>query len=94
MRLSNHEWDCYSPSPRILSNFPTHFMSPQALALVTSVSYAGALICSRLGLRYSTPTTVTLVSILIQNLVLWTAVLFVSGIPPVSWVSVTLFVIV
>src|SRR5262245_43007300 len=29
-------------------------MSPQALALVTSVSYAGALICSRLGLKYST----------------------------------------
>ena len=69
-------------------------MSPQALALVTSVSYAGALICSRLGLKYSTPTTVTLVSILIQNLVLWTAVFFLLGIPPVSWVSVTLFVIV
>lgn len=69
-------------------------MSPQVLALITSISYAGALICSRLGLRYSTPTTVTLVSILVQNLVLWTAVFFVSGIPPVSWVSVTLFVIV
>ena len=69
-------------------------MSPQALALVTSVSYAGALICSRLGLKYSTPTTVTLVSILVQNLVLWTAVFCLSGIPPVSWVSVTLFAIV
>jgi drug/metabolite transporter, DME family len=69
-------------------------MSPQALALVTSISYAGALICSRLGLKYSTPTTVTLVSILVQNLVLWTAVFFLSGIPPVSWVSVTLFGIV
>jgi DME family drug/metabolite transporter len=69
-------------------------MTPQALALVTSISYAGALICSRLGLKYSTPTTVTLVSILVQNLVLWTAVFFLSGIPPVSWVSVTLFGIV
>ena len=69
-------------------------MSPQALALVTSISYAGALICSRLGLKYSTPTTVTLVSILVQNLVLWTSVFFLSGIPPVSWVSVTLFGIV
>ncbi len=49
-------------------------MSPQALALVTSVSYAVALVCSRLGLKYSTPTTVTLVSILVQNVVLWTAV--------------------
>jgi drug/metabolite transporter, DME family len=69
-------------------------MSPQALALVTSVSYAGALICSRLGLKYSTPTTVTLVSILVQNLVLWTAVFFLTGVPPVSWVSITLFGIV
>src|SRR5215475_7607038 len=69
-------------------------MSPQALALVTSVSYAGALICSRLGLKYSTPTTVTLVSILVQNLVLWTAVFCLSGIHSVPWVSVTLFAIV
>jgi len=69
-------------------------MSPQALALVTSVSYAMALVCSRLGLKYSTPTTVTLVSILVQNAVLWTAVSFLTGIPPVSWVSVSLFCIV
>jgi drug/metabolite transporter (DMT)-like permease len=69
-------------------------MSPQALALVTSVSYAVALVCSRLGLKYSTPTTITLISILVQNLVLWTAVFFLTGIPPVSWVSVSLFLIV
>jgi drug/metabolite transporter (DMT)-like permease len=66
-------------------------MSPQVLALITSISYATALICSRLGLRYSTPTTVTLVSILVQNVVLWTAVFIFTGIPPVSWVSVGLF---
>src|SRR5262245_21448922 len=69
-------------------------MSPQVLALVTSVSYAMALVCSRLGLKYSTPTTVTLVSILIQNVVLWTAVFFLTGIPRVSWISVVLFGIV
>jgi drug/metabolite transporter, DME family len=69
-------------------------MSPQAIALTTSVSYAGALICSRLGFRYSTPTTVTLVSILVQNVALWTAVFVLTGIPPVSWVSVGLFCIV
>jgi drug/metabolite transporter, DME family len=56
-------------------------MSPQILALITSVCYAGALVCSRLGLKYSTPTTVTLVSILVQNLVLWTAVFLLTGIP-------------
>jgi drug/metabolite transporter, DME family len=69
-------------------------MSPQVLALVTSISYAMALVCSRLGLKYSTPTTVTLVSILIQNVVLWTAVFFLTGIPRVSWISVALFGIV
>jgi DME family drug/metabolite transporter len=69
-------------------------MSPQVLALITAVSYAGALVCSRLGLRYSTPTTVTLVSILVQNVVLWTAVFLLAGIPPVSWVSVGLFCVV
>jgi drug/metabolite transporter, DME family len=69
-------------------------MSPQALALITSISYAGALVCSRLGLRYSTPTTVTLVSVLIQNVTLWTAVFALSGIPSVSWISVGLFAIV
>ena len=69
-------------------------MSPQALALVTSVSYAAALISSRRGLRYSTPTTVTLVSILVQNVVLWPAVFLVTGVPFVSWISAGLFGIV
>ena len=69
-------------------------MSPQLLALITSISYAGALVCSRLGLKYSTPTTVTLVSILVQNLGLWTAVFALTGIPPVSWIFVSLFGIV
>src|SRR5215471_7223246 len=69
-------------------------MSPQALALVTSISYAAALICSRRGLRYSTPTTVTLISILVQNVVLWPATFLLTGIPPVSWISVGLFGIV
>jgi drug/metabolite transporter, DME family len=69
-------------------------MSPQILALITSICYAGALISSRIGLRYSTPTTVTLVSILAQNLLLWTAVFVWTGIPAVSWISVSLFGVV
>jgi len=69
-------------------------MSSQAHALVTSISYAAALICSRRGLRYSTPTTVTLISILVQNVVLWPATFLLTGIPPVSWISVGLFGIV
>jgi drug/metabolite transporter (DMT)-like permease len=69
-------------------------MSAQLLAFFTSIGYAGALVSSRLGLKYSTTTTVTLVSILVQNVVLWTAVFLLGGIPIVSWISVGLFCIV
>lgn len=69
-------------------------MSPQLFALLTSMAYAAALVSSRLGLKYSTPTTVTLVSILVQNAALWTAVFILGGIPPVSQVAIGLFCIV
>jgi uncharacterized membrane protein len=69
-------------------------MSPQLLAFITAIFYAGALVSSRLGLKYSTPDTVTLVSILVQNLMLWSAVSFTGGIPKVSWVAVAIFCVV
>jgi DME family drug/metabolite transporter len=69
-------------------------MSPQLLAVLTSIWYAGALVSSRRGLQYSTPTTVTLVSILVQNVTLWGAVFMLGGIPDVSWVAVWIFCIV
>jgi uncharacterized membrane protein len=69
-------------------------MSPQLLASITAIFYAGALVSSRLGLKYSTPDTVTLVSILVQNLMLWSAVSFTGGIPKVSWVAVAIFCVV
>lgn len=69
-------------------------MSPQLLALFCSMSYAGALVSSRLGLQYSTPTTVTLVSILVQNLALWTAVFLSGGIPAVAPIAIGLICIV
>ncbi len=69
-------------------------MSPQLLALITAVSYAVALVSSRVGLKYSTPDTVTLVSILVQNLTLWPAVFLTSGIPEVSGRAVGIFCIV
>jgi drug/metabolite transporter (DMT)-like permease len=68
--------------------------APQLLALLCSISYAGALISSRLGLRYSTPTTVTLVSILVQNSTLWAAVALTGGIPAVAPLAVGLICIV
>lgn len=68
--------------------------SAQILAFFTSIWYAGALVLSRLGLRYSTPDTVTLVSILVQNVTLWSAVYWTGGIPNVSGVAVGIFCIV
>ncbi len=69
-------------------------MSPQFLAFITAVSYAVALVSSRRGLLYSTPDTVTLVSILVQNITLWSAVFLTGGVPHVSWVAVGIFCIV
>jgi drug/metabolite transporter, DME family len=69
-------------------------MSPQLLASITAILYAGALVSSRIGLKYSTPDTVTLVSIMVQNVTLWSAVYLTGGIPKVSWVAVGIFCIV
>jgi drug/metabolite transporter, DME family len=66
----------------------------QCFALSTAICYAAALVSSRLGLRSSTPDTVTLVSILVQNVTLWSAVFLTGGIPTVSWVAVGIFCIV
>jgi DME family drug/metabolite transporter len=69
-------------------------MSPQLLASITAICYAVALVSSRLGLKYSTPDTVTLVSILVQNVTLWSAVYLTGGIPSVSGIAVAIFCIV
>ncbi len=69
-------------------------MSPQLLASITAIFYAGALVSSRLGLKYSTPDTVTLVSILVQNVTLWSAVFVTGGIPKVSGIAVAIFCVV
>lgn len=69
-------------------------MSPQFLAFITAICYAAALVSSRRGLQYSTPDTVTLVSILVQNISLWSVVFLTGGVPNVSWVAVGIFCIV
>jgi drug/metabolite transporter (DMT)-like permease len=66
----------------------------QVLALITSVFYAAALVSARGGLSYSNPTTVTLVSILMQNVLLWTAVFFSGGAHAVPLAGVLLFTLV
>lgn len=69
-------------------------MPAQLIALLTALTYASALISSRRGLRHSTPTTVTLVSIIVQNATLWSAVFLSGGIPQVSWIAIALFCVV
>ena len=69
-------------------------MSPQLLAFITAISYASALVSARRGLEYSTPTTVTLVSILMQNLLLWSAVFLTGGVHAVPFEGVLLFSLV
>jgi drug/metabolite transporter, DME family len=66
----------------------------QLLALICSVFYASALVSARAGMRYSTPTTVTLVSILMQNLLLWSAIFVTGGIHSVPVAGVLLFTLV
>src|ERR1041385_2910757 len=66
----------------------------QLLALICSVFYASALVSARAGLRYSTPATVTLVSIVIQNLLLWSAIFIIGGLHPVPLSGILLFTLV
>ena len=66
----------------------------QILALITSVFYASALVSARAGMRHSTPTTVTLVSILMQNLLLWSAVFITGGVHAVPLTAILLFTLV
>lgn len=69
-------------------------MTPQLLALATSIFYASALVSARRGLRYSTPATVTCVSVVVQVVTLWTALLVTGGIHRVSSTAVLLFTFV
>ena len=66
----------------------------QVFAFITSIFYASALVSARVGMRYSTPTTVTLVSILMQNLILWSAVFATGGIHAVPLSGILLFTLV
>ena len=65
----------------------------QVIALCASLSYACVLVTSRRGMQYSTPKTVTLISLIVHTASLWTAVLFTGGIPPVDTVAVYVFIV-
>jgi drug/metabolite transporter (DMT)-like permease len=69
--------------------FPS--IPPQLIALGAALSYAISGIAARRGMRYSTPITVTLVSMAVHAVTLWGAVLLTGGIPSVSWWVLFLF---
>jgi drug/metabolite transporter, DME family len=65
----------------------------QLIALAAALSYAISGIAAKRGLRYSTPITVTLVSVAIHATGLWIALLIFRGVPMVSWWVFFLFVL-
>jgi DME family drug/metabolite transporter len=65
----------------------------QLIALTAALSYAISGIAAKRGLRYSTPVTVTLVSVAIHAIVLWIALLIFRGVPVLSWWVLFLFVL-
>ncbi len=69
-------------------------MRAQTLALLTSIFYATTLVSARKGLQYSTPITVTSVSVLTQNVLLWGGLFWSGGIPRVAPVAFWIFVLV
>jgi drug/metabolite transporter, DME family len=64
---------------------------PQLIALGAALSYAASGIAAKRGLRYSTPITVTLISVTIHAVTLSAALLLTGGIPAVSWWVLFLF---
>lgn len=67
-------------------------MSPQLIALVSALFYSSTSISARLGLKYSTPITVTCTALAVRTITLWAAVFLTGGIPPVASMAVFLFV--
>ena len=66
---------------------------PQLIALAAALSYAASGISARRGLRYSTPITVTLVSLLIHAFGLGTLLFLITGVPNVPSFVLLLFFI-
>ena len=66
---------------------------PQLIALSASLSYATSGIAAKRGMRYSTPITVTLVSLSIHALGLSSVLLLTTGIPKVTPWALFLFIV-
>jgi len=66
---------------------------PQVIALCASLSYACVLVTSRRGMQFSTPKTVTLISLIVHTVSTWTAVFLTGGVPRVDTVAVYVFIV-
>lgn len=69
-----------------MENFP-----PQLIALAAALSYATSGIAARRGMQHSTPITVTLVSLLVHSVSLWTILLLTRGVPTAPPLALWLF---
>ena len=67
-------------------------MTVQLIALSAAIAYAMSFILSKRGMRYSTPITITFVSLLMQTIVLLTIVFLFTGIPPTTPYVYSLFI--
>jgi drug/metabolite transporter (DMT)-like permease len=65
----------------------------QTIALAAAIAYALSFILSKRGLRYSTPVTITFVSLLMQTVVLFSIALGFTGIPNTPAFVFVIFVI-
>ena len=68
-------------------------MTAQAIALAAAIAYALSFIFSKRGLRYSTPVTITFVSLLMQTIVLFTIAFTLTGIPATTPLVFFLFTV-
>ncbi|HWH78341.1 MAG TPA: DMT family transporter [Candidatus Binatus sp.] len=68
-------------------------MTAQAIALAAAIVYAASFILSKRGLRYSTPITITFVSLLMQTVVLGIISATITGIPDTTPFVFSLFII-
>src|SRR6185295_5314960 len=68
-------------------------MTAQIIALAAAIVYAASFILSKRGLRYSTPITITFVSLLMQTVVLGIISATIMGIPDTTPFVFSLFII-
>lgn len=66
---------------------------PQLIALAAALSYATSGISARRGMQHSTPITVTLVSLAVHSVSLWTILLLTRGVPSVPPLALLLFIL-